>query len=132
MATPYVLALVVLPLITIPWWLALAVASLVLAAAREALRRHAWLTAPEAIVSATWAPSGSWTVTTRALDRLEARQVGTPFVLPVLVIVELRLETGRRASLILASGMAPPDSLRRLRIRLRHSNRQRDGRRHPI
>jgi hypothetical protein len=132
MAVPYLLALGVLPLITIPWWLAVLVAFLLLAAAREALRRHAWLTAPDALVSVTWLPSGAWVVATRAGDRLSARLTAPPFVLTVLVIIELRLETGRRASVILVPGMAPAASLRRLRIRLRHLNSRKDDPRQAI
>jgi hypothetical protein len=132
MAVPYLLALAVLPLITIPWWLAVAIACLVLAAAREALRRHAWLTAPEALVSLSWLPSGAWAVTTRAGDRLEACLTGLPFVLAFLIIIELQLETGRRASVILVPGMASAASLRRLRIRLRHSDSHNDEPRQAI
>lgn len=59
--------------------------------------------------------------------QVEARVLGSTFVSPLLTVVNLRLESGRRRSLVLAPDSAEADDLRRLRVWLKHGLRDGDA-----
>lgn len=55
--------------------------------------------------------------------QVQARVLGSTFVSPLLTVVNLRLESGRRRSLVLAPDSADADDFRQLRVWLKHGLR---------
>jgi toxin CptA len=80
----------------------------------QVLRRAPW-----SIVSATWAPDGAWSLQLRSGVEIDARLSPATFVSLPLVVLNLRVGAWRRFALPLFGDAIDPDTLRRLRARLR-------------
>ncbi|MBO8085729.1 MAG: hypothetical protein J7D61_06800 [Marichromatium sp.] len=97
-----------------------ALAALILLGAGFALldRVHARL--PWSIVAARWEADGGWRLWLRDGRELNARLSAASFVAPRLVVLHWRVGRLRRRSLVLFVDALDADTLRRLRVRLRH------------
>ncbi len=80
---------------------------------------HVLRLAPWSIVSATWAPDGAWSLQLRSGVQIDARLSPATFVSLPLVVLNLRVGAWRRCALPLFGDAIDPDTLRRLRARLR-------------
>jgi toxin CptA len=80
---------------------------------------HVLRRAPWSIVSATWAADGSWALRLRSGAEIDARLSAATFVSQYLVVLNLRCGRWRRFALPLFGDALDPDTLRRLRVRLR-------------
>lgn len=111
------LLVVVLCLVAWPWSPALLVAiALLVAGGRAGVETLRAL--PREFIAVLLAADGRWTLTDRHGERLVAVPCGVPLVAPWFVVVPLRAGT-RRYCWFAGLDTLPPDTFRRLRLRLR-------------
>ena len=108
-----------LPL-TLPLGSRLMLAVLIAFSAYCALRREAWLSSRGAVVCLGWSEAEHWWLETRAGERLFGTLREDSLVLPVLTVLRFDVRRGRVRSVVLPEDGAEPETLRRLRVRLRH------------
>lgn len=98
----------------LPWWLA------VIAATRSAIRRHATLQAPEALVGLRYDASGALRVQSRDGAWHAATLLGSTTVTPWGAILHLRLPGKRFSrSMLIVPDAVDAMAFRHLRVRLR-------------
>jgi toxin CptA len=83
-------------------------------------RRDALLKAPGSVTGITLDREGRCALRSGEGGELEGRVLASTFVSVALVVIHLRLDSGRKRSVVLLSDSADAEDLRRLRVRLRH------------
>jgi hypothetical protein len=111
-------ALGVVPVISAPQWLKIALIPAVLLSLLWSLRWHVWHRG-DAITEAILEPSGAWWVTTAAGAAVSATLRPGSLVQPFLTVLVFKLGDGRRRSLVLLADNCDPEAFRLLRVRLR-------------
>lgn len=112
-------ALMLLPFLPLPVVLQLGIGAVIALSLRHALGRYAFLSASPAITGLLWDAKGVWVLETRGGSQLAAQLQTDSVVQPGLVILNFRLEERGRRSVVMLADSADPESLRRLRVRLR-------------
>lgn len=94
-----------------------------LASALRAIACHASLRAPRAVTALEFRDPLECTLVQRDGSRVEAQVQGSSYVTPRLLVLHLRQPDGRgRRFVVLMADSIAPQSLRRLRVRLRWSD----------
>lgn len=112
------IAALCLPL-TLPIALRIALGAIVLWHLRRALKRHARLTDPEAVVRLVWGEDGLWTLISRDGSARSAALLADTYVSVPLVVLRLSCLDGGTRAVTLVGDMLDADTLRRLRVRLK-------------
>jgi hypothetical protein len=118
------LGLAVLLPLPVPGWVQLLAALLVLAGLVYNLLHHLQRRLPWSIREAWWDEQDIWTLTLASGRQVEARLLPDSLVTVSLLVLNFRLGSWRRASLVLPGDSLPPDLQRRLRVRLRLTYRR--------
>jgi hypothetical protein len=103
--------------VPVPPWLKMGLAVLIVGSLHWSYRMQVTRSAGAAIVRAAWDTQGTWELTIRSGECLQARLLPDSFVSSPLVVLNFQL--GRRRSLVLTPDNTDPELLRRLRVRLR-------------
>jgi toxin CptA len=112
-------ALLVIPPLRLPVWLALLLSVAVIASLTYTLTTHALLVSRRAIVQLIWDAEGKWTLLTLKGERLTAQLQPTTYLHPHLVILNFRLgKLWERRAVVLLPDSVDADTFRRLRVRL--------------
>lgn len=107
--------------ISLPPGVALPGLAAIAASGFHCLRADALRVSPEAIVEFQLREGGNCALLTRDGRTLAGRVQGSTYVSPGLIVVNVRLDLGRRRrSLVLARDSAAPEMLRELRVWLRY------------
>lgn len=115
----HALALAVLGVLDLPWWLKLTLAMAVLIQAVITWRRHVNLTASGAIRAIVWTADGQWELSDADGKTHAAQLRRASYVQPALVVLRFKLGKYRRRAVLLPADGVDADLHRRLRVGLR-------------
>ncbi|MBI3793092.1 MAG: hypothetical protein HY275_19745 [Gemmatimonadetes bacterium] len=112
-------ALAVIPPLSIPWWIKMLLAVLVLASAVYNFYYRVMLRSKRAVVGLVWDAKDEWRLTTAQGDTLMAELLPDTYVHPQVVILRFRDTVSRKKlSVILFPDSVDAETHRRLRVRL--------------
>ncbi|MGB5338463.1 MAG: protein YgfX [Gammaproteobacteria bacterium] len=112
------LALLMLPVTGAPVLLSVIVTLAILFCLRRAYRLHARRSHPAACRRLVWKAGDECLITWRSGQQQVAKLQQRAFVMPWLVVLQLKFSGGKSYSLALLPDMLDPEVLRRLRVRL--------------
>lgn len=101
------------------WWLVGALSVALLLSLWRSVSRYAWLSAANAVVGALWDETDHWVLELRSGTLLDAELAGDTYISPPVLVLRFVLDAGGRRHVVVLGDMADPDTLRRLRVRLR-------------
>jgi hypothetical protein len=105
--------------VPVPPWLKMGLAVMIVGSLHWSYRMQVTRSAGAAIVRAAWDAQGTWELTIRSGECLQARLLPDSFVSSPLVVLNFQLGPRRRRSLVLTPDNTDQQLLRRLRVRLR-------------
>ena len=114
----HVVAITILPFISLPVWPRLIILLLILFSLWRAIRMHITLGYPDSVCAVQWREARSCQLRLSSGRDIEARLMPQVFMLPWLVIMHFKSDRRRLHHLVLLPDMLEPEVFRRLRVRL--------------
>jgi hypothetical protein len=114
----HVVAIMILPFMSLSVWVGLIILLLMLLSLWRAIRMHITSRHPDSVRAVQWREARSCQLYLSSGRDIEARLMPQVFMLPWLVIMHFRSGRGRVHHLVLLPDMLEPEVFRRLRVRL--------------
>lgn len=114
----HIVAIMIIPFMSLPVWTGLIVLLLMLFSLWRAIRVHITLGHPDSVCAVQWREARSCQLRLSSGRDIEARLMPQVFMLPWLVIMHFKSDRGRLHHLVLLPDMLEPEVFRRLRVRL--------------
>lgn len=114
----HVVAIILLPFMSLPWWAGLILMTAVLFSLWRAMRMHISMVHPNAVCAVEWLEAHVCRLRLASGRDIRARLLPQVFMLPWLVIMHFRSDGGRVHHLVLLPDMLEREVFRRLRVRL--------------
>jgi hypothetical protein len=111
-------AVVVLALLPLPYWLIAVLTVVVLAHAVHAIRRHALLRDAKSVVRVLWDAQDEWRLTRRDGTTFYARLLPGSYRHPLLTVLNFKVSTWRRTSVVILPKRVDAEAFRQLRVRM--------------
>lgn len=114
----HALAILMLPLLSLPWWAGLIILLAMLFSLWRAIRLHISMAHPNAVCAVEWLDAHVCQLRLSSGQEIKTRLMPQVFMLPWLVIMHFKGDGGRTHHLVLLPDMLEKRLFRRLRVRL--------------